>query len=69
MLSGAQLELFFWSAADILRGSIDSNDYKPYIFGLLFLKRLTDRFVAEDKLIAEEVSKTVAWTDPHHLHT
>ncbi len=64
-LSVAQLEQYLWSAADILRGSIDSSDYKTYIFGLLFLKRLSDRFEEEaEKLIAEGVSKTVAWTDP-----
>ena len=65
ILSVAQLEQYLWSAADILRGSIDSSDYKTYIFGLLFLKRLSDRFEeAAEKLIAEGVSKTVAWTDP-----
>ena len=64
-LSVAQLEQYLWSAADILRGSIDSSDYKTYIFGLLFLKRLSDRFEEEaEKLIAEGVLKTVAWTDP-----
>ena len=64
-LSVAQLEQYLWSAADILRGSIDSSDYKTYIFGLLFLKRLSDRFEEEaEKLIAEGVSATVAWTDP-----
>ena len=64
-LSVAQLEQYLWSAADILRGSIDSSDYKTYIFGLLFLKRLSDRFEEEaEKLIAEGVSETVAWTDP-----
>ena len=46
-LSVAQLETYLWSAADILRGSIDSSDYKTYIFGLLFLKRLSDRFEEE----------------------
>ena len=65
ILSVSQLEQYLWSAADILRGSIDSSDYKTYIFGLLFLKRLSDRFEEEaEKLIADGVPKTVAWTDP-----
>ena len=64
LLSVSQLERYLWSAADILRGSIDSSDYKSYIFGLLFLKRLSDRFEEEaEKLAADGVSETVAWTD------
>lgn len=34
--------------------SIDSTDYKNYIFGLLFLKRVNDRFEEEPEEIAEE---------------
>lgn len=56
------LETWLWGSADILRGSIDSSDYKNYIFGLLFLKRANDVFeeevesvVAENGLSAEEV--------------
>jgi type I restriction enzyme M protein len=41
-LSQQQLEKHLWRAADILRGRIDSGDYKHYIFGLLFFKRLSD---------------------------
>ena len=65
MLSVAQLEQYLWSAADILRGSIDSSDYKNYIFGLLFLKRLSDRFEEEaEKLIEEGLPEREAWTNP-----
>ncbi len=65
VLSVAQLEQYLWSAADILRGSIDSSDYKTYIFGLLFLKRLSDRFEEEaEKLIAKGEPEDVAWSDP-----
>jgi type I restriction enzyme M protein len=48
------LERHLWSAADILRGSIDSADYKHFIFGLLFLKRLSDRFEEECELLRQE---------------
>ena len=38
---------------------------RPHLFGLLFLKRLSDRFEEEaEKLIAEGVAAQVAWTDP-----
>ena len=37
-----QLESHLWGAANILRGKIDSSDYKHYIFGLLFYKRICD---------------------------
>ena len=46
-LTREQLEGYLWAAADILPGSIDSSDYKNYIFGLLFLKRQSDRFREE----------------------
>lgn len=53
-LTLAKLEGYLWSAADILRGSIDSSDYKSFIFGLLFLKRLSDRFDEEcEALVAD----------------
>ena len=49
------LESWLWGSADILRGSIDSIDFKNYIFGLLFLKRSNDVFEEEvEKLVNEE---------------
>ena len=63
-LSVDQLERHLWAAADILRGSIDSSDYKTYIFGLLFLKRLSDRFEEEaKKLIDGGEPEALAWGD------
>jgi type I restriction enzyme M protein len=41
------LKSYLWESANILRGSIDAADYKNYIFGLLFLKRLSDVFEEE----------------------
>jgi type I restriction enzyme M protein len=38
-----------WAAANILRGTIDSSDYRPYIVGLLFYKRLSDVWEEEQE--------------------
>ncbi len=46
-----QLEAHLWAASDILRGYIDSSDYKNYIFVFLFLKRLSDVFEEEERRI------------------
>ncbi len=54
VLTRETLERHLWSAANILRGSIDSSDYKNYILGLLFLKRLSDRFDEECESVRAE---------------
>lgn len=64
-LTTSELKSRLWGAADILRGQIDSSDYKNYIFSLLFLKRVSDRFQEEvEKAVASGVSLDVALSDP-----
>ena len=63
-LTRQELESKLWQAADILRGQIDAADYKNYIFSILFLKRLSDRFDEEvEAAIAAGVPRRVALSD------
>ena len=63
-LTSQELQTKLWQAADILRGQIDSADYKNYIFSLLFLKRLSDRFDEEVELaVRTGVPREVAVAD------
>lgn len=45
-----ELKTWLWGSADIMRGTVDSSDFKNYIFGLIFIKRLSDVF--DERILA-----------------
>ena len=44
-----------WQAADRLRGSIDAAEYKHVVLGLIFLKYISDAFLARRSQLAAEL--------------
>jgi type I restriction enzyme M protein len=56
------LKSHLWTAADILRGSLDPADYRQPIMTLLFIKRLNDIFEENaEKLVKEGKSLKEAY--------
>ncbi len=56
------LKTHLWSAADILRGSLDASEYRQPVMTLLFLKRLNDTFEENaEKLIKHGKSDREAY--------
>ncbi len=48
------LKSHLWSAADILRGSLDPSEYRQPVMTLLFLKRLNDTFEENAEKLIEQ---------------
>lgn len=65
MLTLPQLEAHLWQAAQLLRGFVDSGDFKQYILGLLFFKRLCDVWDEDQRSCKArfEIPKGHHWRD------
>lgn len=62
--NGANLgfENQMWAAADKLRGHMDASEYKHVVLGLIFLKYISDAFLAKYKQL--EATQETEYTDP-----
>ena len=55
-----QLQSYLWESANILRGKIDSGDFKHYILGLIFYKKLSGVFNEEFEKLKEQQGEDLA---------
>ena len=58
-----QLESNLWAIADLLRGSMDANEYKNYILGFIFYKYLSEKIelYLDEALKVDKITFKEAW--------
>lgn len=63
-MTQAQLDRWLEDAADILRGNVDHSEFRGYVFGLLFYKRISDVYLEEVEKLTEELGDEELARDP-----
>lgn len=58
------LKAHVWAAADVLRGSLDANEYRQPIMTLLYLKRLNDKFEEQRESYIKQKKSEKFLNDP-----
>lgn len=55
--STKEIQTILWKAADKLRGSMDSAQYKEFVLGLIFLKYVSDAFAERREQLSKELAE------------
>jgi len=62
------MEEALWDSANKLRGTVESSEYKHVVLGLIFLKFVSDRFIARrEELVAEGKEKYIEMKEFYNM--